>query len=111
LFLLFVQDIGHAHGAYKPPRESMSRTLLSLAGFQVIISGRFCVIAEGLGKSSFLGGALDQFGANGFDSRCNSTAEPAPVPTRGFGRGGQSFACQTDRKVYLLCGGRNKTSL
>jgi len=28
-------DIGHAHGAYKPPRESTSRTLLSLAGFQV----------------------------------------------------------------------------
>src|SRR5208337_3310381 len=46
LFLLFVQDIGHAHGAYKPPRESMSRTLLSLAGFQVIITGRFWVIAE-----------------------------------------------------------------
>jgi hypothetical protein len=40
------QDIGHAHGAYKSPRESMSRTLLSLAGFQVIISGRFWVIAE-----------------------------------------------------------------
>jgi hypothetical protein len=33
LFLLFVQDIAHAHGAYIPPRESMSRTLLSLAGF------------------------------------------------------------------------------
>ncbi|MGB9491235.1 MAG: hypothetical protein WCA92_12290, partial [Terriglobales bacterium] len=32
--------------AYKPPRESMSRTLLSLAGFQVIITGRFWVIAE-----------------------------------------------------------------
>src|SRR5208282_4857978 len=44
--LLFVQDIGHAHGAYKPPRDSMSRTLLSLAGFQVIITGRFWVIAE-----------------------------------------------------------------
>jgi hypothetical protein len=28
-------------------RESMSRTLLSLAGFQVILSGRFWVIAEG----------------------------------------------------------------
>ncbi|MGA9803896.1 MAG: hypothetical protein WA383_22205, partial [Terriglobales bacterium] len=42
----FVQDIGHAHGAYKPPRDSMSRTLLSLAGFQVIITGRFWVIAE-----------------------------------------------------------------
>ncbi|MGB8583883.1 MAG: hypothetical protein WCD47_23915, partial [Candidatus Sulfotelmatobacter sp.] len=41
-----VQDIGHAHGAYKPPPDSMSRTLLSLAGFQVIISGRFWVIAE-----------------------------------------------------------------
>ncbi|MGA9862323.1 MAG: hypothetical protein WBQ19_09430, partial [Terriglobales bacterium] len=41
-----VQDIGHAHGAYKPPRDSMSRTLLSLAGFQVIITGRFWVIAE-----------------------------------------------------------------
>jgi hypothetical protein len=27
--------------------ESMSRTLLSLAGFQVILSGRFWVIAEG----------------------------------------------------------------
>jgi hypothetical protein len=26
----------------------MSRTLLSLAGFQVIISGRFWVIAEGM---------------------------------------------------------------
>src|ERR1019366_3927518 len=46
LFLLFVQDIGHAHGAYKPPRESMSRTPLSLAGFQVILIGRFWVIAE-----------------------------------------------------------------
>jgi len=46
LFLLFVQDIGHAHGAYKPPRESMSRTLLSLAGFQVILIGQFWVIAE-----------------------------------------------------------------
>ncbi|MGB0108901.1 MAG: hypothetical protein WBP52_10395, partial [Terriglobales bacterium] len=32
--------------AYKPPRDSMSRTLLSLAGFQVIITGRFWVIAE-----------------------------------------------------------------
>jgi hypothetical protein len=41
LFLLFVQDIGHAHGAHEPPRESMSRTLLSLAGFQVIFIGRF----------------------------------------------------------------------
>ena len=29
-----------------PPRQSMSRTLLSLAGFQVITSGRFWVIAE-----------------------------------------------------------------
>jgi len=48
LFLLFVQDIGHAHGAYKPPPDSMSRTLLSLAGFQVIITGRFWVIAEGM---------------------------------------------------------------
>src|ERR1019366_359831 len=46
LFLLSVQDIGHAHGAYKPPRESMSRTPLSLAGFQVILIGRFWVIAE-----------------------------------------------------------------
>ncbi len=43
---IFGADIGHAHGAYKPPRDSMSRTLLSLAGFQVIISGRFWVIAE-----------------------------------------------------------------
>src|SRR5271157_1415969 len=47
LFLLFVQDIGHAHGAYKPPPASMSQTLLSLAGFQVILIGRFWVIAEG----------------------------------------------------------------
>src|SRR5208282_473807 len=46
MFLFFVQDIGHAHGAYKPPPASMSQTLLSLAGFQVIISGRFWVIAE-----------------------------------------------------------------
>jgi hypothetical protein len=48
LFLLFVQDIGHAHGGYKPPRVSMSRTPLSLAGFQVILIGRFWVIAEAL---------------------------------------------------------------
>src|SRR5271165_4918514 len=47
LFLLFLQDIGHAHGAYKPPPASMSQTLLSLAGFQVILIGRFWVIAEG----------------------------------------------------------------
>ena len=46
LFLLFLQDIGHAHGAYKPPPASMSQTLLSLAGFQVILIGRFWVIAE-----------------------------------------------------------------
>jgi len=42
----FVQDIGHALGAYKPARESMSRTLLSLAGFQVILTGRFWVISD-----------------------------------------------------------------
>jgi hypothetical protein len=46
LFLLFVQDIGHAHGAYKPPLASMSQTLLSSAGFQVILIGRFWVITE-----------------------------------------------------------------
>ena len=46
LFLFFVQDIGHADGGYRPPRESMSWTLLSLAGFQVIIIGRFWVITE-----------------------------------------------------------------
>ena len=43
---IFGADIGHAHGAYKPPPDSMSRTLLSLAGFQVITVGRFWVIAE-----------------------------------------------------------------
>ena len=48
LFLLFVQDIGHADGGYKPLPESMSRTLFSLAGFQVILIGRFWVIAEGV---------------------------------------------------------------
>ncbi len=46
LFLLFFQDIGHAHGAYKPPSASVSQALLSLAGFQVILIGRFWVIAE-----------------------------------------------------------------
>jgi len=51
LFFIFVQDIGHAHGAYKPPPASMSQTLLSLAGFQVIISGRFWVIAEDIRKA------------------------------------------------------------
>jgi hypothetical protein len=40
----------HADGAYKPPRESMSRTLLSLAGFQVILSGRFWVIGDRWGQ-------------------------------------------------------------
>ncbi|MGB8887191.1 MAG: hypothetical protein WCC87_10740, partial [Candidatus Korobacteraceae bacterium] len=43
-----VQDIGHALGGYKPLRASMSRTLFSLAGFQVITIGRFWVIAEGI---------------------------------------------------------------
>ena len=46
--VLFVQDIGHAPGGYKPPRVSMSRTPFSLAGFQVITIGRFWVIAEGM---------------------------------------------------------------
>jgi len=57
--LLFVQDIGHAHGAYKPPRESMSRTLLSLAGFQVILSGRFWGSSAHLvkGEDERVGGA------------------------------------------------------
>ena len=49
LFLLFVQDIAHAHGGYKSPRVSMSQTSLSLAGFQVILIGRFWVIAEAYG--------------------------------------------------------------
>ena len=46
LFLLFVQDIGHALGGYKPRRASMCRTLFSLAAFQLITIGRFWVIAE-----------------------------------------------------------------
>src|ERR1019366_30592 len=58
LFLLFVQDIGHAHGAYKPPPASMSQTLLSLAGFQVILIGRFWVIAEVSGMQSNLGSRM-----------------------------------------------------
>jgi len=45
LFLFFIQDIAHADGAYPP--VGMSRTLaLSLAGFQLIIIGRFWVITE-----------------------------------------------------------------
>src|SRR5439155_14346924 len=46
LFLFFVQDIAHAGGAY--PAASMSRTSLSLAGFQLIIIGRFWVTAEAI---------------------------------------------------------------
>ncbi len=32
---IFGADIGHALGGYKPLRASMSRTLFSLAGFQL----------------------------------------------------------------------------
>ena len=46
LFLILVQDIGHAHGGYKPPRVSISDTPPSLGGFQVILSGQFWVIAQ-----------------------------------------------------------------
>src|SRR5664280_1864492 len=45
-FFSSFKTLANAHGAYKPPRESMSRTPLSLAGFQVILIGRFWVIAE-----------------------------------------------------------------
>ena len=47
LFLCFVQDIAHADGAYLLPSESTSERRYPLAGFEVIIIGRFWVITEG----------------------------------------------------------------
>ena len=46
LFLLFAQDIAHGDGGYSLSSRSMSRALLSLAGFQVTLIGRFWVTAE-----------------------------------------------------------------
>jgi len=42
--LLIIDDLGMRK--LPPPRMSMSRTLFSLASFQVITIGRFWVIAE-----------------------------------------------------------------
>jgi len=48
LFLFFVQDVTHIDGGYRPlVRVNVLDLGLSLAGFQVIMSGRFWVIAEG----------------------------------------------------------------
>src|ERR1700688_4547556 len=48
LFLFFVQDIAHIDGGYRPPvRVNVLSVGLSLAGFQVIMYGRFWVITEG----------------------------------------------------------------
>jgi len=47
LFLFFVQDVTHIDGGYRPlVRVNVLDLGLSLAGFQVIMSGRFWVIAE-----------------------------------------------------------------
>jgi hypothetical protein len=46
LFLFFCQDIAHAGGGY-PAGFNVPNSSLSLAGFEVIIYGRFWVIAEG----------------------------------------------------------------
>ncbi|OLD47809.1 MAG: hypothetical protein AUI63_03700 [Gemmatimonadetes bacterium 13_1_40CM_2_60_3] len=49
LFLFFVQDVTHIDGGYRPlVRVNVLDLGLSLAGFQVIMSGRFWVIAEGV---------------------------------------------------------------
>ena len=49
LFLRFVQDIAHIDGGYLPPvRVNVLSVGLSLAGFQVIMYGRFWVITEAM---------------------------------------------------------------
>jgi hypothetical protein len=46
LSLPIIQDVGYAHGAYKPPLR-VNVPDATLVGREVIISGRFWVIAEG----------------------------------------------------------------
>jgi hypothetical protein len=51
LFLFIAQDIAHIDGGYRPCVEiNVLNAALSLAGFQVIMYGRFWVFTEGTGN-------------------------------------------------------------